>query len=187
MNPSGVMHGGASFGLADTAVAHAGHNLRPRLRTLTIEMKINYLEPIVSGIVTAEASVLRSSRRSAYAEVDVWASGKLAARATTTCTTAPAPPDIGGADTSTAVQHNDLAGQRALVTRRDVRHRPRDRAPAGSDGAEVTVHGRDAGRGAETVQAITTAGGVARAPSAPTWATPPTSGGSPGRPAMSTS
>jgi len=47
-------------------------------------MKINYLEPIVSGVVTAEASVLRSSRPSAYAEVDVWASGKLAARASTT-------------------------------------------------------------------------------------------------------
>jgi len=33
---------------------------------------------------TAEAFVLRSSRRSAYAEVDVWFAGKLAARATTT-------------------------------------------------------------------------------------------------------
>jgi uncharacterized protein (TIGR00369 family) len=85
MNPSGVMHGGASFGLADSAVAAAlvtiygaGYAL------LTIEMKINYLEPIVSGVVTAEASVLRSSRRSAYVEVDVWAGGKLAARASTT-------------------------------------------------------------------------------------------------------
>jgi acyl-coenzyme A thioesterase PaaI-like protein len=49
-----------------------------------ISIKLNYLEPIVSGVVTAEASVLRSSRRSAYAEVDVWAGGKLAARASTT-------------------------------------------------------------------------------------------------------
>jgi uncharacterized protein (TIGR00369 family) len=79
------MHGGASFGLADTAVAAAlvpiygGDNL-----LLTIEMKINYLEPIPPGEVVAEAYVLRSSRRSAYAEVDIWSQGKLAARASTT-------------------------------------------------------------------------------------------------------
>lgn len=83
--PAGVLHGGASFGLADTAVAMA---MRPLYGVeavlLTIEMKINYLEPIFDGTVIAEASVLRSSRRSAYAEVDVWAHGKLAARATTT-------------------------------------------------------------------------------------------------------
>jgi acyl-CoA thioesterase len=84
-NPTGIMHGGASFGLADTAVAAAlvgdygaGNAL------LTIEMRINYLEPIVPGEVVAEAFVLRSSRRSAYAEVDIWSAGKLAARASTT-------------------------------------------------------------------------------------------------------
>lgn len=84
-NPHGMMHGGASFGLADTAVAAAlstlygGENL-----LLTIEMKINYLEPIPPGEVIAEAYVLRASRRSAYAEVDLWSQGKLAARASTT-------------------------------------------------------------------------------------------------------
>jgi len=83
--PAGVLHGGASFGLADTAVAVA---LRPlygiEAVLLTIEMKINYLEPIVDGRVIAEAYVMRASRRSAYAEVDLWAHDKLAARATTT-------------------------------------------------------------------------------------------------------
>jgi uncharacterized protein (TIGR00369 family) len=79
------MHGGASFGLADTAVAVALISIYgPGSALLTIEMKINYLEPIFPGPVTAEAFVLRSSRRSAYAEVDVWSAGKLAARATTT-------------------------------------------------------------------------------------------------------
>ena len=85
LNPAGVMHGGASFGLADSAVAAALLTIYGTgFALLTIEMKINYLEPIVSGTVVAEASVLRSSRRSAYAEVDVWAGGKLAARASTT-------------------------------------------------------------------------------------------------------
>ena len=84
-NPSGVMHGGASFGLADTAVAVALVSIYGGgSALLTIEMKINYLEPIFRGLVTAEAYVLRSSRRSAYAEVDIWAAGKLAARASTT-------------------------------------------------------------------------------------------------------
>lgn len=85
LNPAGVMHGGASFGLADSAVAAALLTIYgPGNALLTIEMKINYLEPIISGTVVAEATVLRSSRRSAYAEVDVWAGGKLAARASTT-------------------------------------------------------------------------------------------------------
>jgi uncharacterized protein (TIGR00369 family) len=86
-NPAGVMHGGASFGLADSAVAAAligVYGFGSAL--LTIEMKINYLEPITVGIgtVSADAAVLRHSRRSAYAEVDVRAGGKLVARASTT-------------------------------------------------------------------------------------------------------
>jgi uncharacterized protein (TIGR00369 family) len=84
-NPSGIMHGGASFGMADTAVAVALFSLYGFGNALlTIEMNINYLEPISPGLVTAEAFVLRHSRRSAYAEVDIWSAGKLAARASTT-------------------------------------------------------------------------------------------------------
>ncbi|MCC6847690.1 MAG: PaaI family thioesterase [Deltaproteobacteria bacterium] len=95
--PVGVMHGGASFGLADTAVAAALFTLYGFERLLlTIEMKINYLEPIPPGEVIAEAYVLRSSRRSAYAEVDIWAQGKLAARATTTYMIKPLIPPTGG-------------------------------------------------------------------------------------------
>jgi acyl-CoA thioesterase len=84
-NPTGIMHGGASFGMADTAVAVALIGLYGAgYALLTIEMTINYLEPIFPGPVTAEAFVLRHSRRSAYAEVDIWSAGKLAARASTT-------------------------------------------------------------------------------------------------------
>jgi len=92
-NPHGAMHGGASFGLADTAVAAALHTIYGcQTAFLTVEMKINYLEMIPLGEVVAEAYVLRSSRRSAYAEVDVWAAGKLAARASTTYMIRPIPP-----------------------------------------------------------------------------------------------
>ncbi|MFN8641099.1 MAG: PaaI family thioesterase [Candidatus Binatia bacterium] len=90
-NPVGVMHGGASFGMADTAVAVALFSLYGFGNALlTIEMNINYLEPIFPGLVTAEAFVLRHSRRSAYAEVDIWSFGKLAARASTTYMIKPA-------------------------------------------------------------------------------------------------
>jgi uncharacterized protein (TIGR00369 family) len=95
--PAGVMHGGASFGLADTAVAAALFTIYGfEQLLLTIEMKINYLEPIPPGEVTAEAYVLRSSRRSAYAEVDIWSQGKLAARASTTYMIKPMTPPAGG-------------------------------------------------------------------------------------------
>ena len=84
-NPAGMMHGGASFGLADTSVAVALVAIYgPGYALLTVEMKITYLEPILPGEVTAEAYVLRSSRSSAYAEVDICTGGKLAARASTT-------------------------------------------------------------------------------------------------------
>lgn len=82
--PVGVMHGGASFGIADTAVAFSLMTIfgfGPAF--LTVEMKISYLEPIPPGLVVVEAWVLRATKRSAYAEVDVWAAGKLAARAST--------------------------------------------------------------------------------------------------------
>jgi acyl-CoA thioesterase len=83
--PAMVMHGGASFGMADAAVAMAMLGIYgPGRLMLTIEMKINYLEPIPLGLVTAEAYILRASKRSAYGEVDIWAAGRLAARATST-------------------------------------------------------------------------------------------------------
>ncbi|GEM_PF-762231 len=90
--PAMVMHGGASFGLADAAVAMALLGLYgPGQLMLTIEMKINYLEPIPLGLVTAEAYVLRASKRSAYAEVDIWSAGRLAARANCTYMIRPRP------------------------------------------------------------------------------------------------
>lgn len=92
-NPVGIMHGGASFGLADTAVAAALISLYGFGNAfLTVEMKINYLEAIPPGAVVCEAYVLRSTKRTAYAESDVWAQGKLAARASTNYMIRPIPP-----------------------------------------------------------------------------------------------
>ncbi len=82
--PAQIMHGGASFGLADTAIGFALMGLYGfDSAFLTIEMKMTFLEPIPAGLVTAEAFILRATKRNAYSEVDVWSQGRLAGRATT--------------------------------------------------------------------------------------------------------
>jgi acyl-CoA thioesterase len=79
----GVVHGGILAALADTAAGVACYMLLPRGTHLaTIEMKINYLEPVEKGTILAEARVLRKGRTTAVAECDVRdTSGLLVAKA----------------------------------------------------------------------------------------------------------
>jgi uncharacterized protein (TIGR00369 family) len=68
----GVVHGGILAALADTAAGIACYMMLPRgTRLSTIEMKINYLEPVVEGSLSAEARVLRKGRRTAVVACDI--------------------------------------------------------------------------------------------------------------------
>ena len=68
----GVVHGGVTAALADTAAAFAAYTVVPEgVELATIELKINYLLPIPSGKVLAEGTVLRAGRNFIVVECDV--------------------------------------------------------------------------------------------------------------------
>ena len=68
----GVVHGGILAALADTAGGLATYMACPRgTRVATIEMKINYLEAVEGGTVTAEAEVVRLGRHISVVDCDV--------------------------------------------------------------------------------------------------------------------
>jgi len=79
----GVVHGGIIATLADTAAALGVYMALPRGTPMaTVELKINYLEPLVHGVVIAEGRMLRKGRNFAVAECDVRDhDGRLAAKA----------------------------------------------------------------------------------------------------------
>lgn len=79
----GVVHGGILAALADTTAAIAAYTVIPRGEEIaTLELKINYLEPVPGGRVKADARVLRAGRNFIVTECDIFnESGSLAAKA----------------------------------------------------------------------------------------------------------
>jgi uncharacterized protein (TIGR00369 family) len=86
-NPMGTLHGGVYCDLADAAMGYAyAATLAGGESFTTVELKINFFRPVRQGKLTAEANVLRAGSTLAYVECDVKdASGKLVARAASTC------------------------------------------------------------------------------------------------------
>ena len=82
----GLMHGGAVASLMDTASAFAVMSLlEPGQSTVTIDLMIHFLRPVLRGRIEARARVLRAGRRIATLSIDVTdETGKLTATATTT-------------------------------------------------------------------------------------------------------
>jgi uncharacterized protein (TIGR00369 family) len=79
----GVVHGGILAALADTTAAIAAYTAVPRgTEIATVELKINYLEPVLGGRIRADARVLRAGRNFVVAECEIWNEDKsLAAKA----------------------------------------------------------------------------------------------------------
>jgi len=83
---AGLMHGGAVASLMDTASAFAVMSLlEPGQSTVTIDLMIHFLRPVLRGRIEARARVLRAGRRIATLSIDTTdEAGKLTATATTT-------------------------------------------------------------------------------------------------------
>ncbi len=79
----GVVHGGIIAALADTTAAIAAYTVIPRgVEIATLELKINYLEPVPGGRVKADAKVLRAGRNFIVVECEIFnETGSLAAKA----------------------------------------------------------------------------------------------------------
>ncbi len=86
LHPMGVVHGGAIFSVADSAVAMALVGMTRKGETIaTVEMKINYLKPINGGEIVAEAKIVNKGSRIALGEVEVTnGKGDLVAKALAT-------------------------------------------------------------------------------------------------------
>ena len=86
----GVVHGGILAALADTTGAIAAYTVIPRgVELATLELKINYLEPVPGGTVKAEAKVLRAGRNFIVVECEIYnETGSLAAKSIMTFTAA---------------------------------------------------------------------------------------------------
>ena len=87
-----VVHGGVMATLADTAGGLATYMaVPPGTRVATVEMKINFLEAVEKGMVTAEARVLRRGRNLSVVDCDVRdSSARLVAKALMTFAIGPA-------------------------------------------------------------------------------------------------
>ncbi|HEX7050418.1 MAG TPA: PaaI family thioesterase [Longimicrobiales bacterium] len=88
-NPLGVVHGGFTAALADTAMGCAVHSLLPKgVGYTTLEVKVNFVRPLRAGMgrVRCEGSAVHVGSRVATAEARVVDdAGRIYAHATTTC------------------------------------------------------------------------------------------------------
>jgi len=78
----GVVHGGILAALADTTAAIAAYTMVPKgAEIATVELTINYLEPVPGGRIKADARVLRAGRNFIVAECEIFnEDGSLAAK-----------------------------------------------------------------------------------------------------------
>ncbi len=83
LNVDGVVHGGAIFTLADSALGYGISKVLGK-RCTTAEMKVNYLRPVTDGVMTARSRIIRDGRRLVVARAEVYCAGSQVAEALAT-------------------------------------------------------------------------------------------------------
>ncbi len=91
LQPFGIVHGGVLATLIDTATFWAAFMRIPEDAGLVnIDLKLNYLKPVIGGRLTAKGQAIRSGKSISYAEARVLnAGGELLAHGTSTLMTLP--------------------------------------------------------------------------------------------------
>ena len=86
-NPMGTVHGGILCDLADAAMGYAfASTLEAGESFTTLELKINFVQPVFDEKLTAKAKVVHRGKTVGLVECDVLnEQGKLVARASSTC------------------------------------------------------------------------------------------------------
>jgi acyl-CoA thioesterase len=86
MSTANRVHGGVFFSMLDSAMGRAVLSTLPDERgCATVECRVNYFRPVQRGRVIATATVVNTTRNTAYAEGSIVdADGKLVARASGT-------------------------------------------------------------------------------------------------------
>lgn len=81
-NPSGVVHGGAIFTLADTAMGAAlMASLEEDFLCATVEIRLGYFKPVFDGPMTCDAVVVNKGRTLSSMEASIFVNEKLVAKA----------------------------------------------------------------------------------------------------------
>jgi acyl-CoA thioesterase len=83
INSVGVVHGGVSFALMDTAMGAAlVEALKPGEKCATLDVHISYLRPVTKGVMSCTAQLIHHGNSIAHLESSVHVDGALVARAT---------------------------------------------------------------------------------------------------------
>jgi len=78
-NPNGTLHGGVISSLVDIALGTALFQDRIVRGIATVELKVNYLQGITKGKITAEGEIIFRKNLMAFGEVHIYNDGALAA------------------------------------------------------------------------------------------------------------
>lgn len=72
LNPNGVVHGAVLAAMVDTAMGKATMSVLPEGRfCATVDLQLRFIRPAASGVLAAEASVLKAGRSVVHLEARV--------------------------------------------------------------------------------------------------------------------